>query len=111
MKSLKLFQKYFLNQQPADGPIEQHDFDMHIESVDIEQYKKDILAHGFYTKTVATIHHMGKPYEVFQIDVLNDKQIKKLLIFAGVHGNEFAATLAVLDLLQDIKSSPGIYTN
>lgn len=111
MNALKLFTKYFLNQQPAAGPVKQTDFaDMYVEPVDFEVYKKEVRSLCENTQILKTITYNGKPYEVLQLDI-NPQARKRLLIFAGVHGNEFAAALAVIDLLKDIKQYPGNYRN
>lgn len=109
MRPLKLLRKYFLSHHPANGPVKQNDFDMHLEPVSLEEYKKALFAYGFDSKVLATIEYQSKQYEILQLDISGDKPAKRLLIFAGVHGNEFAAVLAVLDLLEDIKQNPAAY--
>lgn len=111
MKSLQLFKKYFLNRQPATGPVKQYDFAMHLESVDLEEYKKQLFSFGFTHKILETIRYKNKPYEIFQIDVPGKEARKRLLIFAGVHGNEFAAALSVIDVLKDINQNPEHYAH
>lgn len=111
MSSLKLFKKYFLNHQPANGPVKQDDFDMYLEPVSLEEYKKALFAYKFDTKVLATIGYQSKPYEILQLDIPGDRSAKGLLIFAGVHGNEFAAALAVPDLLEEIQANPATYAD
>lgn len=111
MNSLKLFKKYFLNQQPASGPVKQHDFAMYLEPVSLEEYREQLFSYGFPHKTLATIDYKNKLYGVFQLDVVGKKAKKRLLIFAGVHGNEFAAALSVIDVLKDIKQDPKQYAH
>lgn len=109
MTSLKLFTKYFLNQQPVDGPVKQTDFtDMHLEPVDFEAYKKELRSLCKNHQVLKAITYKDKPYEILQLDT-NPQANKRLLVFAGVHGNEFAAALSVIDLLKDIKQQPDRY--
>lgn len=110
MKSLKLFQKYFLSQQPTNGPVKQDDFYMHLEPVSFEEYKKTLVAYGFDNKVLTTIDYQNEQYEILQLDVPGSEPTERLLIFAGVHGNEFAAALSIIDLLEDIKRNPTVYS-
>lgn len=111
MKALKLFKKYFLNQKPASGPVKQDDFEyMHLEPVDFEAYKKSLKILSKNYQILETITYKKQQYEVAQIDI-NPSAKKRLLIFAGVHGNEFAAALSVIDLLDDTKQNSIVYEN
>jgi hypothetical protein len=109
MSSPKLFIKYFMNKQPASGPVKQTDFAMHLEPVSLGAYKKALSAYEFACKTSATIRYQNKNYDIFQLDIPGKSPTGRLLIFAGVHGNEFAASLSVLDILDDIKRNPAHY--
>jgi hypothetical protein len=111
MGAFKLFKKYFLNRQPASGPVKQNDFAMHLEPVDLQGYKKQLFSFGFAHKILETIHYKNKLYEIFQINVPGKEARKRLLIFAGVHGNEFAAALSVIDALKDIKQNHDHYAH
>lgn len=111
MRALRLFKKYFLNQQPASGPVKQRDFDMYLEPVSLEGYKKELLSFGFRYKMLESIRYKNKSYDIFQVDLPGSKPKKRLLIFAGVHGNEFAAALSVVDLLKDIKQNAKHYAH
>lgn len=111
MNALKLFKKYFLSTQPANGPIKQDDFAMYLEPVDLGEYKKELFAFGFDAKVLSSIEYKGNSYETFQLDIPGRKPAKRLLIFAGVHGNEFAAALAIPDLLKDIRQHSQAYAN
>lgn len=106
-----LFRKYFLNGRPAVEPVRQSDFTMYLEPVDLRAYKKTILELGFESKVIETISYEDEQHEILQIDAGNLHADKKLLIFAGVHGNEFAAALAIPDLLNEIKARPNDYNN
>lgn len=110
MRSLRLFKKYFLNRQPASGPVKQRDFTMYLEPVSMEEYKKNIFAQGFAHKTLEVIRYKNTSYEIFQIDK-PAKGGKRALIFAGVHGNEFAAVLSAIDILRDMRRNPEHYAH
>jgi hypothetical protein len=108
MKALRLFKKYFLDSQPAQGPVKQNDFDMYLEPVDFEKYLSDLQSSGFSHATVETIVYNNVRHNVIQLDI-NSGSKKRLLIFSGVHGNEFAAASSVTELLHDIRQKPEIY--
>jgi len=83
---------------------------MHLEPVNFDEYLSSIKKCGIPFKTLETIQYEGKDYDILQLDANSDAE-KRLLIFAGVHGNEFAAALAVIDLLEDIKKNPSFYAS
>lgn len=109
MKPLRLLRKYFLDRQPATGPVKQSDFAMHLESVDLGKYKKALLAYGCEHRVLAAVEYQRKSYEILQLEIPSPEATKRLLIFAGVHGNEFAAMLAVADILEDIQQHKEVY--
>lgn len=111
MRYLKLFQKYFLTSQPAPGPVRQTDFAMHLEPVDSQKYKAALYARAPAKKVFTKITYNGVSHEMYQLDFTGRKATKRLLIFAGVHGNEFAPVLAIVDLLESIRSNPDFYSS
>lgn len=85
---------------------------MHLEAVDVPSYLRQIRHFGFDTQTVGSVTYQAQKFEILQVDATApNSDNKRLLIFAGVHGNEFAAALAVLDILKDVQDNPNDYAD
>lgn len=110
MNAFRLFRKYFLNRRPASGPTRQTDFDIYLEPVDYGEYLSALQVRATSSTAIATVTYEGSQYDVLQLDINPDAK-NHLLVFAGVHGNEFAASLSVIDLLDDTKQRPGSYAS
>lgn len=111
MSKLKDIKKYLLSPNPADGPEVQADFAMHVEPVDVIAYVKSLRDSGFHCSDVGTASFESVNYPIVQLDITGDSPRKRLLIVAGVHGNEFAGALAVEDLVRQLKANPALYNN
>ncbi|HSH55374.1 MAG TPA: DUF2817 domain-containing protein [Candidatus Limnocylindrales bacterium] len=109
LTQLKLFKKYFLVNRQANGPEQQIDFDMYSEIVDIENYTHILKTSFLQSKVLKNITYKEKDYRIVQLDYIGSSAKKKLLIFAGVHGNEFAAALVIPELLNDLQNNPHFY--
>lgn len=103
LKQISLFKKFYLNSRAANGPEKQQEFAMHLEDVDIEAYNRRLQASVFDSKVIQTVGYDNKDFRIFQLDWGRVDSNKRLLILAGVHGNEIAGSLAVLDILEDIQ--------
>lgn len=110
-KLLKLFYKYYLTGRPENSPVKQNDFPMYVENFDFEKYRKDIFAfqNQFSVEVAKTIEYKNETFEIFRIETKNNQAKKKLLVFATVHGNEFATALVVPRFLSDISTNPDFY--
>lgn len=109
LKRVKLAKKYLLSPKPANGPIRQADFEMYLQNIDINDYTERLKSYDFANKIIAEMSYQNQKYPITQIDITGAYAKKKLLIFAGVHGNEFAGVLAVEDLLAKFKMNPELY--
>src|SRR4051812_46797386 len=108
-RALRLFYRYFLLRRPADGPVRQSEFAMHLEPVDAQEYVRLLKVQAPSHRVLAHVTHQSAAYETVQLDLLGARAIRRLLVVAGVHGNEFAAALAVHDLLDDMRRDPELY--
>lgn len=113
--TIKLVYRYYINPCYYDKPIKQDDFPQQFLEIDLANYYEQIKGHTLpvFLKldTLAQIDYKGVTFPVLVIT--NDvKQAKhRLLIFAGVHGNESGGTLAILKLLEDMHAFPSKYEN
>lgn len=114
---IKLVYKYYLSPCYHKYPIKQYDFPQFFLEVNLKEYyhKLTTLATPhFKTDTLETIHYNYKSYPILgltQKATQNHTSKHKLLIMAGVHGNESSGTLAVLELLQYFNTHPNILRN
>lgn len=99
-----------MDQQPAKYPTKQNDFDIYLKDVDLDEYKRKLFKYNYPVETLEKISYLKEQYEIFQLDINESTETKRLLIFTGVHGNEFAPVLAVTDILEDIQQSPEAYS-
>lgn len=102
LKQLRLFKKFYLRPHTAGGPRQQQDFTMHLENIDMDDYNRRVRQSIFDHTVIETVRHENKEYPIFQLD-WGAASNKRLLVLGGVHGNEIAGSLAVLDILDDIK--------
>lgn len=109
LKQLWLFKKFYLNSHTPTGPEKQTDFTMHLETVDIARYNQALKESIFANKVIESVRYNSKDFPIFQLDWGNADSDKRLLILAGVHGNEFAGTLSILDILNDVKKHADKY--
>lgn len=112
-KNIKLIHKYYLSPCYYDNPVKQLDYPQVFFEVDLNEYYQkisELSTQHFNIDTLETIDYKNQQYPVLRI---SNKEIgpqnsfkKKLLILAGVHGNESAGTLAILELLKEYNAKP-----
>lgn len=110
-KLLKLFYKYYLTGRPENSPVKQNDFPMYVETFDFEKYRRNIFAfqNQFSVEVAKTIEYKNEVFEIFRVETKNNQAKKRLLVFATVHGNEFASALVVPRFLSDIQTNHNFY--
>lgn len=111
LKQLTLFKKFYLSSHTATGPEKQRDFTMHLEPVDLDEYNHTLQNSVLTSRIVQTIHYKERDFPIFQLGWGDASSDKRLLILAGVHGNEIAGALAVLDILEDVKQNASKYAS
>ena len=110
-KQLELFKKFYLTPHQATGPIPSEDFELRLEKVNLADYIQTLQNSVLEPKVVEEIIYKKEKFPILQLDWNRGKADKRLLVLAGVHGNEIAGTLAILDLVEDIKHRPDSYKN
>lgn len=109
MRRTTLIKKFLLNPKPANGPGHQDHFEMYHQEIDIDAYYQTLRESGLEVAEVGHAMYQGTSFPILQLDQHNSQSKTRLLVIAGVHGDESAASLAVLDLLADIQQNPGVY--
>lgn len=113
--TIKLANKYYLSPCYYDSPVKQSDFPQVFFEIDLSDYYhqiKTLSSEYFRVDTIETIHYKNQDYPILEITKRlesNKETQKKLLVLAGVHGNESAGTLAILELLKNYNINPSKY--
>jgi len=110
LSQLRLVNRYYLNPCYYDEPVKQQDFPQVF--LDIEKYYSDIGAYAsplIKIDTLDYISYKGAQYPILEVKIGSQSAPKRLLILAGVHGNESGGTLAIIKFLEDILADPSKY--
>lgn len=94
--------KYFLTACAADGPVQNTDFEIKLPPFDLDDYyaELDALRGAYEFQRIETVRYQDRNYPVYWIRLRNSADARRLLIVAGVHGDERAALLSIPRLLQ-----------
>ena len=107
---IKLAYIYYVSPCYYETPVKQFHFPQVFLEVDLEVYYHEIecLASPYFKiDTLETIYYKNKSYPIIGLTQKGARSLdKKLLIVAGVHGNESGGTLAILELLKKYNANP-----
>jgi hypothetical protein len=103
--------RFFVSECPAAGPVAETKLGLHLEPVDLHRYYEEVRAnaHGFEIHELVRIPADGTTYPVYRIGPIGGSTTRRVLVLAGVHGNEIAASLAAPEILRDVRDRPGDY--
>lgn len=109
--SLGDFRRFFLTRCPATGPVREDRFDIHLEPVDMAAYYAElhVAASGLDIREVARVNDGSVEWPIYHVGPIGPPGTRRLLIIAGIHGNEIAASLAAAEILRDLKANPELY--
>lgn len=109
----RLYHRFFLTRCPADGPVAETELAMHLEPVPLDGYYADLLAsaHALAVREVARVGDGGAVgrWPIYHIGPAGTAGGRRLLVVAGVHGNEIAGVLAAPRILHDLRTRPADY--
>lgn len=114
---IRLIYKYYLTPCYHDFPIKQYDFPQLFLTIDLKQYYQNLITLAtphFKVDTLEIINYKHKKYPILgltpKVTPKNNSK-NKLLIIAGVHGNESSGILALLELLKQYNTHPAFFKN
>lgn len=111
LDELRIFAKYHLVRRPAPGPEPETEMGIVPLAYDPDEYAREVRAFAdrFEVRTLAEIEHAGRAHPILVVRApATSTPQKKLLVLAGVHGNEHAGLLAIPELLDRIaRERPG----
>lgn len=117
VRTLKLFAKHHLTDQPTNYPQQDKDLGIISLGLNLEKFYKKLLSFQkiFDIRQVEKVFYKDNSYPIYEVEIneqsssSNKEAKKKLFIISGTHGNEQAGILCTLDLLKDIQVNPSFY--
>ena len=114
-KKIKLGYKYYVNPCYYDFPVKQNDFPQVFLEVDLPKYYKKLQFNSEQIFRTDTLFRVSYKENIFPVLSLTKnaqiKASKKLLILAGVHGNESGGVLAVPEILKFVSAEAKKYND
>ena len=100
--------KYFLTPCAGDGPERNSDFEMKLPALDLDSFYVELQAlEPYYNfEELGRIRYQSREDPVYWIRRPGPENAPRLLVVAGVHGDERAALLAVPRLLRGLAVQP-----
>jgi hypothetical protein len=103
-----MFAKYHLVRRVHDHPAREEDLGIVPLELDLDDYARAIEGYGdrFAVRTLDEIEHRGRTYPIFAIST--EPRARRLLVLAGVHGNEHAGLLAIPRILDRVRADEDV---
>lgn len=109
--------RFFLTPCPVHGPVAETELPMRIEPVALAAYYQELssAAAGFDLREVARVRDVSGDLPIYHIAHIarlapdTAARATRLLVVAGVHGNEIAGALAAPRVLADMETRPTDY--
>jgi len=114
---IKLAYIYYVSPCYYGKPVKQNHFPQVFLNINLEDYYSEIrsLAKTHFTvDTLKVVTYKSKSYPILELTknkIAKSNTQKKLLIIAGVHGNESGGTLAINKLLEEVNRNPNKFEN
>jgi hypothetical protein len=67
------------------------------------------VAGGLGIRELARVNDGDTEWPIYHVGPIGPAGTRRVLIIAGMHGNEIAASLAAVEILRDFKANPGSY--
>jgi len=111
MYEWKLLIRHYWKIKKVNGPEKWTDLDYVGIDFNLDSYLVEIKRYQdrFKIKTCYSAEYNGKSYETLEIDWVGSQAKKKMMLSAGIHGNEIAGILAIPRVMQDISQNPEYY--
>ena len=109
--TVRQFDRFFLSRCAEDGPNREEEFDIALQPVDLSEYLERLrgAAGDFSLRTIAEVPYRDESWPIYLASKRGLNNGKRLLVVAGIHGNELAGTLAAPDILSDVRANPQFY--
>ncbi len=106
---LRQFRRFFLNACPADGPVQETEFKLHLGPISMETYYRELLSSAADAprREIVRVATGAGELPVFYFGPMGRPGSRRVLVIAGVHGNEIAGSLAAPRILRDLREHAG----
>ncbi|MGH7860416.1 MAG: hypothetical protein ACREQY_24060, partial [Candidatus Binatia bacterium] len=96
---------------PGKGAETESDAALNVDPVNMESYysRLEAVVTGLPFRQLARLQSGGFSLPIFHVGPAGGAGGRRLLVVAGVHGNEVAAPLAALGILADLHQRPALY--
>jgi hypothetical protein len=103
--------KGYLSACPGAGPEARNDFGLHVAPFNLIDYLASIRSFGdrLEIRELAQIRHDHGEYPIASVARLRPGAAGRLLVIAGIHGNEVAGVLAIPRFLERLAAAPPEY--
>ena len=103
--------RYYIAKCYYGAPVKQTEFPQHFFDINIDEYSTQLesLSSGLESRVVSEVEYQGRSLPIHLVELKNPDANKRLMVIAGVHGNESGGTLAILELLHDIRTNRAFY--
>jgi len=109
-RDLRLFAKYHLQQRVVDYPAPETELGIVPLGFELDAYAQTLrgFSDRFDVSTLAELDYQGRRHPILCVRSRNAGTGRRLLVLAGVHGNEHAGLLAVPEILERAPERPGV---
>ncbi len=103
-RDLRLFARYHLKRRVVDHPAREDDLGIVPLGFDLDAYAAQLRGFGdrFAVSTLAEVTYEGTIHPILSVRTRRPAARRRLLVLAGVHGNEHAGLLAVPAVLERV---------
>jgi hypothetical protein len=103
--------RFFVRHCPADGPVREERLAMYLEPIDVPRYYSDLrlASDGLPSYELAQIPALDGALPIYLVGPFGGSPSNRILVVAGVHGNEIASSLAAPRILEDARDHPANY--
>lgn len=109
LRDLRLLVKFHTRSRVEQGPLPELELGHQLLDYDPERYAERLLTRpGVQGEVVARFGHEGRRYPTVRVRTPNVDAPRRLLVCAGIHGNERAGILAIPTILDDVAADPSL---
>jgi hypothetical protein len=104
--------RFYLTRCPVEGPEPETEFALHLQPVSTGAFYRALESFegAVPSAVLARVHDADRPpLPIFLFGPVGTRGGRRLLVVAGLHGNEIAASLAAPHLLADVRDRPGAW--
>ena len=108
---LRQFNRFYLTSCPEDGPNPEQELDIFLQPVDLSDYLERLrrAARGFSLRAIAEVPYSDRSWPIYHASQPGSNGNRRLLVVAGIHGNEVAGALAAPNIFSDVRAHPEVY--